>query len=156
MRARSKSSKATPMKSRGRASPVDVHVGARLRLRRTLLGMSQEALAEAIGLTFQQVQKYERGTNRIGAGRLYEISRVLGVPVSYFYENWNPRGSGHRSEAPGLSEAAAAFESLPGAHRETLELVRAFNRITDPTIRKKVGDLIRAMAPSEEGTRRRR
>jgi transcriptional regulator with XRE-family HTH domain len=112
--------------------------------------MSQEALATAIGLTFQQVQKYERGTNRIGAGRLFEISRVLGVPVSFFYENWGARGTGKAAAAQGLVEEAPPFESLPGSHRETLELVRAFNRITDPQVRKKVGDLIRAMAPSED------
>ena len=70
--------------------PVDVHVGTRVRLRRTLLGMSQEKLGEAIGLTFQQVQKYERGTNRIGASRLYELSRVLDVPVGFFFEEIDP------------------------------------------------------------------
>ena len=132
MRGKSRSTKAPPARPRGRASPLDVYVGSRLRLRRTLLGMSQEALAEGIGLTFQQVQKYERGTNRLGAGPLYDIVRLLGPA------------------APGLAEEGAPFESLPGSHRETLELVRAFNRITDPQVRKKVGDLIRAMAPSED------
>ena len=150
MRGKSRSTKAPPARPRGRASPLDVYVGSRLRLRRTLLGMSQEALAEGIGLPFQQVQKYERGTNRIGAGRLYDIARVLGVPVTFFYENWGSRGSGKGPAAPGLAEEGAPFESLPGSHRETLELVRAFNRITDPQVRKKVGDLIRAMAPSED------
>src|SRR4051794_34996027 len=70
----------------GKPNPIDVHVGARVRLRRTLLGMSQERLGEALGLTFQQVQKYERGTNRIGASRLFDLSRVLEVPVSFFFE----------------------------------------------------------------------
>src|ERR1041384_5108638 len=74
------------MASKGFPNPIDVHVGTRVRLRRTLLGMSQEKLGEAIGLTFQQVQKYERGANRIGASRLYDLSRVLDVPVSYFFE----------------------------------------------------------------------
>ena len=71
----------------GKPNPVDIHVGARVRLRRTLLGMSQEKLGEAIGLTFQQVQKYERGANRVGASRLYDLSRVLEVPVSFFFDD---------------------------------------------------------------------
>src|ERR1700744_5629051 len=71
----------------GRPSPIDVHVGSRVRLRRTLLGMSQERLGEALGLTFQQVQKYERGANRIGASRLFDLARVFAVPVSFFFED---------------------------------------------------------------------
>src|SRR3954471_15881101 len=71
----------------GRPSPIDVHVGSRIRLRRTLLGMSQERLGEALGLTFQQGQKYERGVNRVGASRLYDLSRVLDVPISFFYDD---------------------------------------------------------------------
>src|SRR5471032_288819 len=73
-------------------NPTDVHVGARVRLRRTLLGMSQEKLGDAIGLTFQQVQKYERGANRVGASRLYDLSRVLDVPVSFFFDDMAPAG----------------------------------------------------------------
>src|SRR5690348_7052572 len=75
------------MASKGFPNPIDVHVGSRIRLRRTLLGMSQERLAEAIGLTFQQVQKYERGANRVGSSRLFDLARVLDVPVSYFFED---------------------------------------------------------------------
>src|SRR5690348_14474320 len=71
----------------GRPSPIDVHVGSRIRLRRTLLGMSQERLGEALGLTFQQVQKYERGVNRVGASRLFDLSRVLDVPISFFFDD---------------------------------------------------------------------
>ncbi|MGB8275281.1 MAG: helix-turn-helix transcriptional regulator [Alphaproteobacteria bacterium] len=147
MAAKSRTVRRPAARTRGRANPIDVHVGSRLRLRRTLLGMSQEKLAEAIGLTFQQVQKYERGTNRIGASRLYDISRALGVPVAFFYEGWESRGHG---KGAGLSEEAAAFDGGSSSHREVLELVRAYNRITDPQVRKKVGDLIRAMAPSED------
>src|SRR6202012_596679 len=77
----------------GKPNPIDAHVGARVRLRRTLLGMSQEKLGEAIGLTFQQVQKYERGANRIGASRLYDLSRVLDVPVSFFFDDLNPEAA---------------------------------------------------------------
>src|SRR4051795_11923212 len=89
-------------------NPIDVRVGARLRLRRNMLGLSQEKLGEAIGLTFQQVQKYERGANRIGASRLHELSRVLDVPVSFFFDDTDP------VRAPmmeGFSDASA--EGLP-------------------------------------------
>jgi transcriptional regulator with XRE-family HTH domain len=130
-------------------NPIDVHVGTRVRLRRTLLGMSQEKLAEAIGLTFQQVQKYERGANRVGASRLYDLSRVLDVPVSYFFEEM---ASGVVSAAEarlgGMSEEAPSptFEADPMMRRETLELVRAYYRITDPQIRRRLFDLTKAIA----------
>src|SRR4051812_13765208 len=104
-------------------NPVDVRVGARLRLRRTMLGLSQEKLGRLIGLTFQQVQKFERGANRIGAGRLYELSRILDVPVSFFFDDTDP------VRAPAMSFAeppAEAIESEPLPNPETLELVRAF------------------------------
>src|SRR6202453_3199655 len=84
----------------GRPSPIDVHVGSRVRLRRTLLGMSQEKLGDALGLTFQQVQKYERGANRVGARRLYDLSRVLDVPVSYFFDEFTEQAA-----APGMGES---------------------------------------------------
>src|SRR6202167_5852922 len=97
----------------GGPNPVDVHVGARLRLRRTLIGMSQEKLGEAIGLTFQQVQKYERGTNRVGASRLYELSRVLDVPVGFFFDEIDPRLLDSNA-VTGLAEGPApAFEQPP-------------------------------------------
>src|ERR1700689_1716398 len=117
----------------GGPNPVDVHVGARLRLRRTLLGMSQEKLGQAIGLTFQQVQKYERGANRIGASRLFDLSRVLDVPVSFFFDDMNPAVTAQVNEnQAGLSEAAPArYEPDPMMRRETLELVRAYYRVTD-------------------------
>src|SRR5476649_478391 len=107
-------------------SPVDVHVGSRVRLRRTLLGMSQEKLGEAIGLTFQQVQKYERGANRVGASRLYDLSRVLDVPIAFFFDDM-PAPSAERGH--GLAEPAATYESDPLLKRETLELVRAYYKI---------------------------
>src|ERR671916_2789461 len=105
-------------------NPVDVRVGARLRLRRNMLGLSQEKLGEAIGLTFQQVQKYERGANRIGASRLYELSRVLDVPVSFFFDDTDPV----RAPAMGAfaEPAAADFEADPLHKEETIELVRAY------------------------------
>ena len=127
----------------GRPHPIDVHVGSRLRLRRTLLGMSQEKLGEAIGLTFQQVQKYERGANRIGSSRLYELSRILDVPVSFFFDD-----APLHSEVDGLAEAAASadFEQDPMARRETLELVRAYYRIADPLVRRRVFELTKAIS----------
>jgi transcriptional regulator with XRE-family HTH domain len=130
----------------GRANPVDVHVGSRLRLRRTLLGMSQEKLGEAIGLTFQQVQKYERGSNRIGASRLYDLARVLDVPVGFFFEEM-PEQTQQSSPAQlrGMAEDSAAYEPDPLAKRETLELVRAYYRITDPLVRKRLFELTKAL-----------
>ncbi|HEV2264185.1 MAG TPA: helix-turn-helix transcriptional regulator [Stellaceae bacterium] len=137
----------------GHPNPIDVHVGARVRLRRTLLGMSQEKLGQAIGLTFQQVQKYERGTNRIGASRLHELAQVLDVPVAFFFADLNPPdGTSLGAEAAvkppkGLSEPAAVFygnESI--MRRETLELVRAYLRITDPQLRRRVFELAKAIA----------
>jgi transcriptional regulator with XRE-family HTH domain len=135
-----------------RASPIDVHVGTRIRQRRTLLGMSQERLGEALGLTFQQVQKYERGANRVGASRLFDISRTLGVPVSFFYEEMPDSVSGITPAArpPGMAETQAAFGAEDPLHqRETLELVRAYYRITDAAVRKRVFELIKSMGPVE-------
>lgn len=134
-------------------NPIDVHVGSRVRLRRTLLGMSQEKLGEAIGLTFQQVQKYERGANRIGASRLYDLSRVLDVPVSYFFEEM-ASDVAHAAEARlgGMSEAAPSttYEADPMMRRETLELVRAYYRIADPQVRRRLFDLTKAIANATE------
>jgi transcriptional regulator with XRE-family HTH domain len=129
-------------------SPIDVHVGARVRLRRTLLGMSQERLGHAIGLTFQQVQKYERGANRIGASRLFDLSRVLDVPVSFFFDDLNPSVAAAVSgNAPGLSEAAPnSYEPDPMMRRETLELVRAYYRVTDGQTRRRLFELVKAIA----------
>jgi transcriptional regulator with XRE-family HTH domain len=125
-------------------NPIDVHVGSRVRLRRTLLGMSQEKLGEALGLTFQQVQKYERGVNRIGSSRLYQLSQILDVPVSFFFDDLPP---GLVGASPGLAEAAAQrFEPDPMIKRETLELVRAYYRVADPAVRKRLFELIKAVA----------
>jgi transcriptional regulator with XRE-family HTH domain len=136
---------------RGRPNPVDVHVGGRLRQRRTLMGMSQEKLAEAIGLTFQQVQKYERGANRIGASRLHQLARVLEVPVSYFFEEMAHAGAPAGAEQPGFAEEPPAFEHDPMSRRETLELVRAYYRIPDGKVRKRVFEMVKAIAASGQG-----
>ena len=139
-----------------RPSPIDVHVGGRVRLRRTLMGMSQERLGEALGLTFQQVQKYERGVNRIGASRLFDLARVLDVPIGFFFDDM-PDGVGgttaggipRRSAAGGFADAQDGFEDDTLHRRETLELVRAYYRITDPAVRKRVFDLIKSLTPAE-------
>jgi transcriptional regulator with XRE-family HTH domain len=127
-----------------RANPIDVHVGSRVRLRRMLLGMSQEKLGEHLGLTFQQIQKYEKGINRIGASRLFDLAKVLGVPVQFFYEELPTA----ESEAlAGLGERPAesyAVEFL--GSREGLELNKAFARITDARVRRSIVELVRAFA----------
>jgi len=135
-----------------RPSPIDVHVGSRVRLRRTLLGMSQERLGEALGLTFQQVQKYERGVNRIGASRLFDLSRVLDVPISFFFDDMPGAVGGSQGfarRASGFAEDAQPFEDDTLHRRETLELVRAYYRIQDPAVRRRVFDLIKAMTPTD-------
>src|ERR1700758_1809583 len=119
-----------PVAGEGRPSPIDVHVGSRIRLRRTLLGMSQERLGEALGLTFQQVQKYERGVNRVGASRLFDLSRVLDVPISFFFDDMpeslaSTYGSQVSRRSTGFSEAQSGFTDDALNRRETLELVRA-------------------------------
>lgn len=126
-------------------NPVDAHVGSRVRLRRMLLGMSQERLGESMGLTFQQVQKYEKGVNRIGASRLFQISKILDVPVQFFFEE--APYAGDASKAPGMAESdseAFILEFLNS--REGLELNRAFVKISDAKVRKSVVDLVRALS----------
>jgi transcriptional regulator with XRE-family HTH domain len=137
-----------------RPSPIDVHVGSRIRLRRTLLGMSQERLGEALGLTFQQVQKYERGVNRVGASRLFDLSRVLDVPISFFFDDMpesvaSTLGPPMSRRTSGFNETQDGFGDDTLSRRETLELVRAYYRITDPAVRKRVFDLIKSMGPAE-------
>lgn len=134
----------------GSPNPIDVYVGARVKMRRTLLGMSQEKLGEAIGLTFQQVQKYERGMNRISASRLFDISKVLEVPISFFFEEMDeqvaelsPRKLAGASE---LAEEPVLFDYDPMTKKETLELVRCYYMIPDRRLAKKIFELIKTMA----------
>jgi transcriptional regulator with XRE-family HTH domain len=123
-------------------NPIDIHVGQKLRLRRTLLGLSQEKLGEAVGITFQQLQKYERGANRISASRLFNLSQVLGVPVTYFFEDLPPPGDTlDRLE----TEQVEGDEMDAMARRETLELVRAYYRIVDGGVRKRTFELVKAL-----------
>lgn len=137
------SSEETPKGSR-RANPMDVHVGSRVRLRRMLLGMSQEKLGESLGITFQQIQKYEKGTNRVGASRLQNISSILNVPVSFFFED----APGDQSSGlSGMAEASSSNYVVDFlSSSEGLQLNRAFVKITDPKVRRKVVELVKALA----------
>jgi transcriptional regulator with XRE-family HTH domain len=151
-------------------NPIDIHVGKRLRLRRTLLGMSQERLGELLGLTFQQVQKYERGANRIGSSRLFELGQILDVPVSFFFDDmprtetnagyaavgFGPAGATRAAAGHGLAEEGATFEhdlddGLSLDKRETLELIRAYYRIADPAVRKRLFELTKALGNLPSG-----
>ncbi len=142
----------------GKPNPVDIHVGGRIRLRRTLLGMSQQKLGDAIGLTFQQVQKYERGTNRVGSSRMFELARVLDVPVSYFFEEMGADTAARgRQHAMGhASTAAESDERDPMTKRETLELVRAYYKIIDPKVRKRLFEMTKALGAAAVATPERR
>jgi transcriptional regulator with XRE-family HTH domain len=124
--------------------PVDVYVGGRVRFRRALVGMSQDKLGEALGLTFQQVQKYEKGVNRIGASRVFEIARILDVPIQFFFEGFD-----------GQREAAGFAESDDGQFMqllhspEAVQLCRYFADIKDPKVKKRVLDLVKTLAEGE-------
>lgn len=118
--------------------PVDIHVGSRVRLRRTVLGMSQERLADQLGITFQQVQKYENGSNRVGASRLFAISNVLSVPVSYLYD-------GYQANITEVSEEVSEFDRHMNS-RESIELIKSYYKVEDEKVRKKLLDLIKSMA----------
>ena len=135
----------------GAPNPVDVHVGNRIRLRRTLLGYSQQFMARKLGLTFQQIQKYEKGCNRVGASRLWDISKVLKVSMDFFFEDMDkdieyqspmmqtmPDGEGYMM----LNEDVDELELDPMKKQETMELVRAYYRITNRALAKQVFDLV--------------
>lgn len=131
-------------------NPIDKYVGSRVRMRRMMIGMSQERLGEALGLTFQQIQKYEKGTNRIGASRLHQIAGILGVQIEFFYEG-APHVEGVPGPTDGLSEAptppyVADFLSTA----DGLHLMRAFVRVRDSRVRKRIVDLVEALAGDEE------
>jgi transcriptional regulator with XRE-family HTH domain len=130
-------------------NPIDKHVGSRVRMRRMMLGMSQEKLGDALGLTFQQVQKYEKGTNRIGASRLQQISLILQVPVSFFFEGAPTVHSGPRSD--GMNEAPSpAYVSDFLATSDGLALTKAFTRIGDSKLRRRIVDLVEQIASTEK------
>ncbi|HZU37048.1 MAG TPA: helix-turn-helix transcriptional regulator [Gemmataceae bacterium] len=129
---------------------VDAHIGKRLRLRRTMLGLSQEAIARAVGITFQQVQKYEKGSNAMNASRLYECAQAMQVPVAYFFEGLEHSASGSH----GMSGFVEQGDKLHHNHkkvsnRESLEMMKAFKRIAAQSVRKRLSDLVRAIADSQ-------
>jgi transcriptional regulator with XRE-family HTH domain len=125
-------------------NPIDRHVGSRVRMRRMMLGMSQEKLGDALGLTFQQVQKYEKGANRIGASRLQQISQILQVPVSFFFEGVPSQRS---DRAEGFGEAPSpAYVSDFLATSDGLALTKAFVRIKDAKLRRRIVDLVEQIA----------
>ncbi len=140
----------------GAPNPIDVHVGTQLKLRRSLLGLSQERLADELGITFQQVQKYEKGLNRIGASRLWDLAQVLGVSVAYFYENLdeNTRNKSPRkiSNQLILSDNAKEFDMSILLNKDIRDLVNAYAMIQDPKVAKNVLALVVSMAsnPKEE------
>jgi transcriptional regulator with XRE-family HTH domain len=125
-------------------NPIDQHVGSRVRIRRVLTGMSQEKLGEALGLTFQQVQKYEKGTNRIGASRLQHIASILGVTISFFFEGLPSEGGAARAQAMDEGDTTHVIEFLSTA--EGLQLNKAFARIKDPKVRRRVVDLVSTLS----------
>ncbi|MBF0251541.1 MAG: helix-turn-helix transcriptional regulator [Alphaproteobacteria bacterium] len=137
-----------PRKTKDGPTPIDAHVGGRIRARRGLLGMSQKDLGEKVNLTFQQIQKYERGANRIGSGRLYEFSRILGVPISYFFEEMT--ADLQKYAESGAKKGKALPARSPDAEildrRETLELIRAFYQVEDPMVRQRFLELMRETA----------
>ena len=124
-------------------NPIDIHVGQRVRLRRTLMGMSQEKLGDALGLTFQQVQKYERGANRIGASRLFDLAKALQVPVGFFFDDLSSDPT--TVDVDKVGDTKGSNED-PMQKRETIELVRAYYRIANPTARRRLYELARSIA----------
>jgi transcriptional regulator with XRE-family HTH domain len=143
------SAKSTTEKNKkGRANSIDKYVGTRLRQRRSLIGMSQEKLAEAVGITFQQIQKYENGANRISASRLFQLSKILDVPVGFFFENYSGRTkipAAYKGLAEGKQAGIEGQEDLM-QRKETLELVRIYYSIRDPQLRKDLLKLVKGMA----------
>ena len=129
-----------PPPSGKRPNPTDVYVGSRVRMRRKMLGLSQEKLGEKLGITFQQIQKYEKGTNRVGASRLQAMADAMEVPVSYFFPDSSSQ------QGPGMQEDGAAFMMDFMSTAEGLDLSRAFVRIRSSKVRRKVVELVRALA----------
>lgn len=132
------------------AHPVDIHVGQRLRLRRSMLGMSQHHLAQEIGITFQQIQKYERGVNRVGSSRLYDFSQILKVPVEYFFEGFAGSEDNDNPAVAILNEGGEAYEVRDMNSKETLALIRSYYKIKDGKLRRKILTLVKAMAAEED------
>ncbi|KAB0572370.1 helix-turn-helix transcriptional regulator [Brucella pituitosa] len=136
------------IENKKKPNPIDVHVGSRIRLRRNMLGLSQEKLGESLGITFQQIQKYEKGTNRVGASRLQAISSILTVPVSFFFED--APGSNPTSQAGFAEDNEATYVVDFLNSNEGVQLTRAFTKIADPKVRRKIIDLVKSLAAEGE------
>jgi transcriptional regulator with XRE-family HTH domain len=136
------------VENKKKPNPIDIHVGSRVRLRRNMLGMSQEKLGESLGITFQQIQKYEKGTNRVGASRLQAISTILSVPVSFFFEDAPGHETGGNRGLAEDSSTTYVVDFLNSA--EGLQLNRAFVKIADARVRRKVVDLVKALAVDDD------
>lgn len=138
------------MKTKGKANPIDEHVGKRLRQKRDLVGLSQERLAEHVGVTFQQIQKYENGQNRISASRLYEFSQILKVPISFFFDSFDTVSNQNETVASGLSDGASQEElsgyANPMETKEARELIRHYFSLQDPKLRKNLLKFVKTMA----------
>jgi transcriptional regulator with XRE-family HTH domain len=129
---------------------IDGYVGKRLKQRRTVMGLSQEVVAKSVGITFQQVQKYEKGSNAMNSSRLYEFSRVMNVPVAYFFEGIEQSISSHNVTTGFAETPAMAFEhESMASDRESLEMMKSFKRIKEPVVRKRLADLLRAVAENK-------
>jgi transcriptional regulator with XRE-family HTH domain len=134
-------------------NPIDVHVGSRVRMRRMLVGLSQEKLGDRLGLTFQQVQKYEKGSNRVSASRLYQMAQILSVPVQFFFDDLPETAKGTFASSPGFSEAAQETLIMDFINSsEGLQLNKAFAEIPSPVVRRKVVELVKAMAGQDVDT----
>ena len=133
------------IENKKKPNPIDVHVGGRIRLRRNMLGMSQERLGESLGITFQQIQKYEKGTNRVGASRLQAIAHILGVPVAFFFED-APGGE----RVAGMAEDSAEYVAEVPNTAEGMQLNRAFVRISDAKVRRRILDLVKVLSEERE------
>ncbi|MHA1540377.1 MAG: helix-turn-helix domain-containing protein [Alphaproteobacteria bacterium] len=135
------------MKKISTPNPVDLYVGARLRMRRVFLDISQEKLSDAIGITFQQIQKYEKGTNRVSASRIYELSKALDVDISYFFEDFDESAlkDGKLLESPAMSLDIDIME-----RKETFDIVKNYYKISNLKVRKKITELLKSLAESED------
>ncbi len=130
--------------------PVDIFAGAKLRTRRVMLGMSQDTIGKAVGVTFQQIQKYERGVNRMGSSRLYDFAKILNVPISYFFEGYEQsEDTSSNYHVQGMADEETPFEHDVMSSKETLDLVRSYYSIKDEKVRRKFYDLLRSMAETD-------
>ena len=135
------------MSDEKRPHPIDVHVGGRVRLRRTMIGMSQDKLADALGLTFQQIQKYEKGVNRIGASRVFEISKILNVPIQFLFDDYDVQTGSYGFAEQGADDGASMMELLNSP--EGVQLCKHFASIRDPKVRKRVLELVKTLSDGE-------